>query len=646
METTFIRTPALMSAWRGTLLPAAVAVRSRDMCIRYRQLAPCWKLMARAVPPVLPSRPKKNTTAAAAIATTRPRAKAIRMNDRRPDGAFEDCATHDAESSATGAGAGGGGTGMGGGSGSGSASKMPTVAGGGVAAGAAWAPWAPRASGSARAGRASGGPLTPEPGATPEPRGRVSRCSQSKGSTRVRSSGRPAHLSALDMIRPVAQFSDLVGIGLAGGQGVRARPLTLKAPGYLRSKAAMSFLGRRLIRWVMQILTTEGMKDFYIIAHGKENRYQIKVMIGYGDEFGVNVMYSPVKFDVLNSTLRMLEYWDLVGPSLVFPTDSIIDFDLKPMYRAHMESGATVTVAAMTRAPDQVAEKYGLMLTTPEGRIREFVEKPTLAELREHFAVHEESEFDRLPLLTNAGFYLIDAKALREVSGNAEIASLRRSRLDFGKDLLPWLVGNGHPVYAHTVRRIGDLGNVEDFLDTMVDALHGRFESVSRLLGPPFDPDRRVWIAPESLGMRDALSGKTLMEKLEEGLVTIGPAVRIGRYCEIGPGVVITESNLDDDIEVREGAFISRSQVRDGAMIGPSAVLRDVVIGSMSEIRSEPSNPTLIERDVALGDEVVVHAGVHLAGDVAVYPRLKIPAGISVPAGTDLTGPDDVLRYL
>src|SRR3989442_15065456 len=146
------------------------------------------------------------------------------------------------------------------------------------------------------------------------------------------------------------EVSEVVGIGLAGGQGVRARPLTLKAPGYLRSKAAMAFLGRRLIRWVIQILKHEGIKQYYLIAHGKENRYQIKVMIGYGEEFGVHVMYSPVKFDVLttgsaDSTLRMLEYWDLTGPSLVFPTDSIIDFDLEPMYRAHLESGAAVTVA-------------------------------------------------------------------------------------------------------------------------------------------------------------------------------------------------------------------------------------------------------------------------------------------------------------
>ena len=90
---------------------------------------------------------------------------------------------------------------------------------------------------------------------------------------------------------------DVVGIGLAGGQGVRARPLTLKAPGYLRSKAAMAFLGKRLIRWVVEILSAEGIHEYFIVAHGKENRYQIKVLLGYGEALGIHVQYSPVKFD-------------------------------------------------------------------------------------------------------------------------------------------------------------------------------------------------------------------------------------------------------------------------------------------------------------------------------------------------------------
>jgi NDP-sugar pyrophosphorylase family protein len=447
------------------------------------------------------------------------------------------------------------------------------------------------------------------------------------------------------------EVSEVIGIALAGGQGIRARPLTLKAPGYLRSKAAMSFLGRRLIRWVIQILSSEGIKDYYVIGHGKENRYQIKVMIGYGEGFGVDVKYSPVKYDALSkgsadSTLRTLDHWDITSPALVFPTDSIIDFDLEPMYRAHVESGAVATIAAMVREPDEVAEKYGLMLADDDGRVTDFVEKPTLGELREHFHAASDEEFREMPLMTNAGFYLIDSAALRKLEDDPKIRRLRQRRLDFGKDLLPWLVGNGYRVQVHPVRRIGDLGNVEDYLETMFDALNGRFESVDRLLGPPFDPDEHVWIAPESLSLRDSTSGKTLAEKISEGLVEIGPAVRIGRFCEIHPGVRIRDSNLDDDVEVMERATIERSQIRDGAIVGAGAVVRETVVGSMTEIRSERENPTVIDGMVALGDEVLIYAGVHLANRVAVYPRLKIPSGIRVPPESDVTGPADVLRYL
>jgi NDP-sugar pyrophosphorylase family protein len=449
----------------------------------------------------------------------------------------------------------------------------------------------------------------------------------------------------------VSGATDIVGVGLAGGQGVRARPLTLKAPGYLRSKAAMAFVGRRLIRWVMDILSAEGIKEYYLIAHGKENRYQIKVLVGYGENIGVDIQYSPVKFDALStgnadSALRMLEYWDIDRPALVFPTDSVIDFDLEPMVAAHREHGAAVTIAAMTRAPAEVAEKYGLMLADPDHRILEFVEKPTLSELREHFQVTDPAEFDRLPLLTNAGFYLLDPAALREATGHPEVAALRERRLDFGKDLLPWLVEHGYPVVAFPVRRIGDLGNVEDYLETMVDVLRGRFAAVTRLMGPAYDSEQQVWIAPESLHLRDARSGKTLQEKMAEGLVTIGPAVRLGRYTEIEPGAVITESNVDDDALVGEGAYVARSQIRDGAIVGPGATIRSSVIGSMSEVRSQRGRATVIEDRVALGDEVVVSAGVHLAGGVSVFPRLKVPMGIEVPPGAELTGPQDVLDLL
>jgi mannose-1-phosphate guanylyltransferase len=133
---------------------------------------------------------------------------------------------------------------------------------------------------------------------------------------------------------------------------------------------------------------------------------------------------------------------------------------------------------------------------------------------------------------------------------------------------------------------------------------------------------------------------------MAEGLVTIGPAARIGRYTVIEPGAVITESNLDDDVEIREGAYVARSQVRDGAIVGPGATVRNSVVGSMSEIRSERGRATVIEDFVALGDEVVVAPGARLDGGASVYPRLKVPAGIQVPPGGELTSAQDVLDLL
>jgi len=70
---------------------------------------------------------------------------------------------------------------------------------------------------------------------------------------------------------------------------------------------------------------------------------------------------------------------------------------------------------------------------------------------------------------------LLDAVVMKAMEKDP--AARYQSWLDFGKDLLPWLVGNGYPVHTYAVRRIGDLGNVEDYIETMVQA--------DRFVAPP-----------------------------------------------------------------------------------------------------------------------------------------------------------------
>ena len=442
---------------------------------------------------------------------------------------------------------------------------------------------------------------------------------------------------------------DAVGVILVGGRGERVRTITVKDRGYLRSKAAVSFCGKRLIVWLLKGMRRQGVREFFVIAQGKENRYQTKTLVGHGDDFEVNIRYSRVRHDRLNTgsgdaMLRSLEYWDIDYPALICPADSLYDFSLVRLLANHHRRGALLTVAGMARSPSEVAGKYGVMVAGSDGRVTSFLEKPSLNELRHHFPGLAGNGAE--PLMTNAGMYLMDSAAMRKYAHEPEMRRLRERRLDFGMDLLPWAVDRGLAVYTDPVDRTGDLGTVVDYIETMVDLLGGAFTTFSELMDVPYDGQRRVWIPPETLRFRDEVSGKSLEEKLEEGLVTLGGNVRLGRYVEIGPEVSIQNSNIDDGVDIGQGVTIDRCAIRDGAIIGPGARLSSTYVGSMTEIGSTQECPTVLEEYVAIGDEATVLPGAHLRDRISVHPRVKIPAIAVIPPGTEIRDAEDVLRWL
>ena len=448
-----------------------------------------------------------------------------------------------------------------------------------------------------------------------------------------------------------AQVTQLLGFGLAAGRGERFRPLTLKAKGYLRAKAAVRFLGTRVLDWLIHILQQQGIDDFIMITKGKENRYQIKNMIGYGELQGVHVRYSPVNFDAQNTgsadaVLTNLEYFDVNGTVFIFPTDSVLDIDLPGMLATHQQSGAAVTIATAMQSAENIAGRYGLIDCAADGRVRGFMEKPSLEKIH---ALYDGKGQRRapLPLLpTNAGFYLIDAHALRALCRHTEIEKMRKHHLDIGGDLLPWLVLNDVPVQTYQIGRMGDLGNIPSYLETMNDALHGRFASMKGLLPHLYAGGNGVLIEEESLAMVDPVSRLTLAEKIDRGLITLHPPVRIGRYVRIYPGVTLSACNIDDDCEINNDTSIVRSSIGAGSIIGPYCHIEDTLTGIMVELHSTREQPILLKRFVAIGDEVVVRGGVTLTDYVTIHPRLKVPSGVRVPGHTDIENAEQILDCL
>lgn len=390
----------------------------------------------------------------------------------------------------------------------------------------------------------------------------------------------------------------------------------------------MRFLGRPLIEWQIAALRDQGVNDIYLAARGRSNRYQIREAIGYGEQQGVHVHYSPAALDRTNTgsgaaTLDGMRHWGLTGLALVFPTDSVFEFDLDELVRMHRRHGALVTVASVLRRPEEVAGKYGVVRAAPSGQCLDFREKPTLSTART-FARDGE-------VATNASMYLIDTTMLTDASRHGPLGDLRGRPLDWGRDLLPWLIRNGYPVYHHPIGRLGDLGTPRDYLLTMNAVLRGHWPAITTLSGPATHGESPIH--ESTLHLRDRASGRTLADRIAHGLVYVGPQVRIGREVQIGDGAVLEDVDIGDGAEIGAGCEVRRSACQEGAVVGAGARVVDSYVGLMAEVRSAPDTPTKVDTFSALGEEVTVHAGARLTG-VSVFPAVEVPGHVELRGAT------------
>jgi NDP-mannose synthase len=156
---------------------------------------------------------------------------------------------------------------------------------------------------------------------------------------------------------------------LAGGKGIRLRPYTTRLPKPLVP------IGEEhsILEIALRQLAYSGFTQVTLaIGHFGE---LIRSYIGDGTRWGVAVDYtSPEEMPLgtLGPVLRVLDR--LPEQFLVMNGDVLTDLDYADLMRQHRESDAPLTVATYQR---QARIDYGV-LTTEEGRVVEFTEKPTI----------------------------------------------------------------------------------------------------------------------------------------------------------------------------------------------------------------------------------------------------------------------------
>ncbi|MFD6420023.1 NDP-sugar synthase [Streptomyces sp. NPDC060194] len=155
---------------------------------------------------------------------------------------------------------------------------------------------------------------------------------------------------------------------LAGGKGVRLRPYTTALPKPLVPIGDQ----HAILEIVLRQLADAGFTSCTIaIGH---LGHIIRAYVGNGARWGLRVGYSTEDspLGTMGPLLTMMDR--LPEHFLVMNGDILTDLDYSDVLRQHTASGAPLTVATYAR---KVAIDFGV-LTTDEGRIVGFAEKPTM----------------------------------------------------------------------------------------------------------------------------------------------------------------------------------------------------------------------------------------------------------------------------
>ncbi len=306
---------------------------------------------------------------------------------------------------------------------------------------------------------------------------------------------------------------------MAGGQGSRLRPLTINRP-----KPMVPLVDRPVMAHIVGLLRRHGFTD--VVATLQYMADRVQDYFGDGSSFGIRLHYSveEVPLGTAGSVKLAQSYLD--EPFLVISGDALTDFDLQAILAFHREREAMVTIT-LTRVANPL--EYGVIIVDDDGRVRQFLEKPSWGEVFSD--------------TVNTGLYVLDPSVLEYIEPGEPF--------DFSKDLFPRLMQEGRPIYGYIADGYWcDIGNIQEYVRASSDYLEGRvdLERLGRQVRPG------VWCDQEV--------------ELEEG-VQIEGAVYIGYGSKIKEGAILYGPSVIRDFGiVEERAHIDRSIVWRNSYIG------------------------------------------------------------------------------
>ncbi len=364
---------------------------------------------------------------------------------------------------------------------------------------------------------------------------------------------------------------------MAGGEGSRLRPLTIRRP-----KPMVPIAGKPVMEHILNLLKRHGITEVVVTVQYLAS--SIEDYFGNGSQFGMHITYSreDVPLGTAGSVKNAEE--QLTEPFLVISGDALTDYNLTDIIKYHQDKKALATLT-LAHVPNPL--EYGVIITNEEGHITQFLEKPSWGEVFSD--------------TINTGIYVLEPQVLSYFEKNVQY--------DFSQELFPYMLKKGDPIYGYIANGYWtDVGSLSEYMRANADALQGRAE----LEIPAKNIGGNIW-CEEGV-------------QIDEEAQLFGP-VYLAHDCQIKTGSIIHGPSIIGSYTiVDERAQVDRSIVWNNSFIGERAELRGAIVGSSTSIKSKA---VMFEGSV-IGDNSTVQEGAIVQPNVKIWPDKEIEAGAVV----------------
>lgn len=342
---------------------------------------------------------------------------------------------------------------------------------------------------------------------------------------------------------------------LVGGEGTRLRPLTATTPKQLLPVAEVPMIER-----VLAHLGDHGVTEA-VLSMG----YQPDAFLAAfpGDRCGkVRIHYAvePQPMDTAGAVAFAAREAGMTETFLVVNGDVLTELDVTSLVAFHRSRNAEATIH-LTRVEDP--SSFGVVPTSPDGRVTAFVEKPPPGEAPTD--------------LINAGTYVVEPSVLGRIPTGR--------RVSIERETFPAMVADGSLFALASDDYWIDTGTPPKYLQANLDLLTARGAG---------EPAQGAVLRPDGAW---ALGSAVI-----EGEVT--PPALIGDAALVARGSRVNHSIVGAGGRVLEGAEVRRSVLLPGAVVRAGATVEDSIIGAAAIVGEGAK-----VRESVLGGEAEVPAG-------------------------------------